>query len=152
MLPCHHFDSTGPRNIRRHAAATISLQQVAKLFRRWWKAIQTSSAISLATDQRSRIPIMDQRAAGYFPQDFIPHTCQHCNNIVFTLEKAVYSTVDKVKEAISDECILFQIILQRCVDNGAPSDASTVVASCDRGETSQLAGWLAKQNTPLMIP
>jgi hypothetical protein len=74
---------------------------------------------------------MDQRATGYFPQGLIPHTCQHCEKIVFTLEKSVYFPVDKVKEAISDKCMLFQIVLKRCVDNGAPPDASTVVASCD---------------------
>jgi hypothetical protein len=84
---------------------------------------------------------MDQRATGCFPQGLTPHTCQHCENIVFTLEESVYFAVDKVKEAISDECMLFQIVLKRFVDNGAPSDASTVVASCDM-EGNITIGWM----------
>ena len=64
---------------------------------------------------------------------------------MFTLENYVYFAVDKVKEAISDKCMLFQIVLERCVDNGAPLDASTVVALCDvGGGAAQLAGWTAK--------
>jgi hypothetical protein len=85
---------------------------------------------------------MDQRAAGHFPQGLIPHTCKYCEKIVFTLGKSVFFAMDKIKEAISYECILFQIVLERCVDNGAPSDASTVVASCDEGGNITI-GWMA---------
>jgi hypothetical protein len=84
---------------------------------------------------------MDQRAAGHFPQGLIPHTCQHCEKIVFTLDESVFFAEDKVKEAISDECILFQIVVKRCMDNSAPSDASTVVASCDGGGNITI-GWM----------
>lgn len=84
---------------------------------------------------------MDQRATGYFTQGLIPHTCHHCEKIVFTLENSVYFAVDKVKEAISDKCMLFQIVLERCVNNGAPLDASTVVALCDVGGSSTI-GWM----------